>query len=353
MIKTFIIAFLTLLFTTSARATGWSHQWINAGDSCRESQIWFVKSLSLQKIVSRAFVDAASNGRIQIYANGYNVTTSVLSPYHDTDKTLGSLHCEVTPFITDTICHLKVWYSPFLADYPDRQLSLTIYGTYTDGTTFAFACDDSWSWTSVDATTSINTTETETIAPIDMSLLYTDLPMPQLLPVAINHTRDAISHFEPQYIRHIHQCQLVDSTATSLTYLAPRPFKGWTRVTMRGMRRGVTVSIDGLNYICSGNTDEQACRRFTIQRDKKQTVKILSTSGISKSNIMSVEAIEIWCEEIMYTKKRRQVSLSRLPPFGRDEATRTPDPYVPNVVRYQLRYIPPFFQCGCKGTQFF
>ena len=27
-------------------------------------------------------------------------------------------------------------------------------------------------------------------------------------------------------------------------------------------------------------------------------------------------------------------------PFGRDEATRTPDPYVPNVVRYQLRYIP-------------
>ena len=24
----------------------------------------------------------------------------------------------------------------------------------------------------------------------------------------------------------------------------------------------------------------------------------------------------------------------------RDEAIRTPDPYVPNVVRYQLRYIP-------------
>ena len=109
MIKTFIIAFLTLLFTTSARATGWSHQWINAGDSCRESQIWFVKSLSLQKIVSRAFVDAASNGRIQIYANGYNVTTSVLSPYHDTDKTLGSLHCEGTPFRPAAVCPRRGW----------------------------------------------------------------------------------------------------------------------------------------------------------------------------------------------------------------------------------------------------
>ena len=29
--------------------------------------------------------------------------------------------------------------------------------------------------------------------------------------------------------------------------------------------------------------------------------------------------------------------------FCRDEATRTPDPYVPNVVRYQLRYIPMHF----------
>ena len=27
-------------------------------------------------------------------------------------------------------------------------------------------------------------------------------------------------------------------------------------------------------------------------------------------------------------------------PIRRDEATRTPDPYVPNVVRYQLRYFP-------------
>ena len=41
----------------------------------------------------------------------------------------------------------------------------------------------------------------------------------------------------------------------------------------------------------------------------------------------------------------------------RDEATRTPDPYVPNVVRYQLRYIPmpiagDFQEIACKGSIF-
>ena len=45
----------------------------------------------------------------------------------------------------------------------------------------------------------------------------------------------------------------------------------------------------------------------------------------------------------------------------REEATRTPDPYVPNVVRYQLRYFSKFseelfgsfFKSGCKDTAFF
>ena len=43
--------------------------------------------------------------------------------------------------------------------------------------------------------------------------------------------------------------------------------------------------------------------------------------------------------------------------FGRDEATRTPDPYVPNVVRYQLRYIPmrvfDVSKSECKGSTFY
>ena len=37
-------------------------------------------------------------------------------------------------------------------------------------------------------------------------------------------------------------------------------------------------------------------------------------------------------------------------PFCREEATRTPDPYVPNVVRYQLRY---FSKAGAKVLLFF
>ena len=88
--------------------------------------------------------------------------------------------------------------------------------------------------------------------------------------------------------------------------------------------------------------------------------------------------IELFSTRKIKTKIGRELLLL---PIRRDEATRTPDPYVPNVVRYQLRYIPlasasgatrnrtgdtrifspllyqlsygPLLNCGCKGMQIF
>ena len=49
-------------------------------------------------------------------------------------------------------------------------------------------------------------------------------------------------------------------------------------------------------------------------------------------------------DHLAQTKKSNNLLLFFLL-FSRDEATRTPDPYVPNVVRYQLRYIPKAYRC--------
>ena len=80
-------------------------------------------------------------------------------------------------------------------------------------------------------------------------------------------------------------------------------------------------------------------------------------------NTTSHQNILIAIEQIRKSDRR----ISSFVAFGRDEATRTPDPYVPNVVRYQLRYIPKTsevqgsgtsaargdFEIGCKVTQNF
>ena len=60
--------------------------------------------------------------------------------------------------------------------------------------------------------------------------------------------------------------------------------------------------------------------------------------------ILSREKMVIWNDFIIFaeeSKRENQEAIKKEKVAkSRDEATRTPDPYVPNVVRYQLRYIP-------------
>ncbi|MCI6118313.1 MAG: hypothetical protein MR717_03330 [Prevotella sp.] len=279
-----------------ARAGGMLRQWINAHDSCHESQIWFMHSVVLGKKVKRAWVDVASNGRVAVYVNGYNTSTDVLTPYRPGDRIMRSFRCETTPYICSDTCHLAVWYSPFLKGYNGRQLSLTFYGTYTDGSHFAFETDGNWSWTPAPASTRLSRGETEHIAygSTDVEWLFDDSPLPSLLPVNVTVGSEITLPARPLLMRHIYPCRLVISSPTSLTYLSPHPFRGWVRVTLRGMKKSQPVTVNGLHYTCGGILDEQACRRFTIPDDKTTTIRISSPVGIRESNIMSVEAIDIY-----------------------------------------------------------
>ena len=77
---------------------------------------------------------------------------------------------------------------------------------------------------------------------------------------------------------------------------------------------------------------------------ERQKEKVADYSATMLYNVLTVRNLLPVCF------KRLQGQLLRLTTLRcRDEATRTPDPYVPNVVRYQLRYIPILImQLWCK-----
>ena len=296
MIRLLLIVFLTVMNVTTARSAGWIRQWVCADDSCRESQLWFLRTICLPHKPSEAFINATSNGRITIYVNGYNTTTDVLAPYHSGEETLHCVTCNALPFIANDTCIIAVWYSPFLKGQDQKQLSLTLYGKYTNGESFAFSTDNNWWGTLAPATTLHSPYETESINSRAMIANWNidGLPMPRLLPVKTTTSTDFVSEYRPQHIRKTYTCRLADSSPTSLTYLSPFAFRGWARVTLRGMKPGTQITVNGLYYTCSGQMDEQACRRFTISPFKTTTIKITSPSGIKESNVMSVEAMDIW-----------------------------------------------------------
>ena len=80
--------------------------------------------------------------------------------------------------------------------------------------------------------------------------------------------------------------------------------------------------------------------------------RILPTAPLSSLSCMGNSHSEHGVGRCEGGTKRNRSRICQLLLFGRNEATRTPDPYVPNVVRYQLRYIPISFD-GAKVRVFF
>ena len=83
----------------------------------------------------------------------------------------------------------------------------------------------------------------------------------------------------------------VSEQGRTLTYDFGQPVEGWVRVTLRGMKQGEVVEVNGLRYVCRGGSDDQACRRFTTST--AGIARILLPAGRSRSNITRVEAISI------------------------------------------------------------
>ena len=47
-----------------------------------------------------------------------------------------------------------------------------------------------------------------------------------------------------------------------------RPFRGTIRLTIRNASKGTTLHINGNQYVCSGEMDEQAYYRFHAEQQK-------------------------------------------------------------------------------------
>ena len=83
----------------------------------------------------------------------------------------------------------------------------------------------------------------------------------------------------------------VSQEGRQLIYDFGQPVEGWVRITMRGMKKGEVIEVNGLRYICKGGTDDQACRRFTTS--PSGVARITLPAGRSRSNISRVEAISV------------------------------------------------------------
>lgn len=92
-------------------------------------------------------------------------------------------------------------------------------------------------------------------------------------------------------VRQILSPRFFDRTDRSITYDFSPGFYGFVRVTLRGCQRGEQIYINGMEYICSGEMDEQAYCRFTARYMRRITI-----TGDRHFNPEQVQEVEAVCQ---------------------------------------------------------
>ena len=281
-------------------STALSHAWIGATMTDSTSQVWFRRTYIHAQRPNRAWLNVATTGYIEVYVNGYNVLKSKRWPYrmqpNDDQPLYASL--DVSRFLQADSNTIAVWFSPAFPHLQAQQIAISYYGEQADGTPFSFVSDDSW------LTRHANVALTK-----DYSEIF-HAPSPEeqqwntnecalalwqsALPSKSYHTqseRNLAPIRASECITHILQPSYLVAQGDTVCFTFPQAFYGYARVTFRHARPQQWVNINGLHYLCSGETDEQAYRKFTLQ--PIYCLWITGDSAFKPEQIEKVEGIEV------------------------------------------------------------
>lgn len=273
-------------------------QWIYNPALDDTSQVWFRHTYVSRGRPVQAFVTVESTGFFDLFVNQRNVSTRVLIPCRRSfDDRPIAITYDISRFLQRDSNTIAVWYSPAWPHRNTRQLSVSYYGWMADGTPFAFKAGEDWlccksnrsltraggervdgrrkcqKWNAADATI-VGWMTTNVILHDDSAF------------VAMQRTVN-----EAAKVCKIRRQRYFDLVGDSVYYDFGRPFRGWVRITLRGAKAGERISIDGLEYVCNGEIDEQVCRKFTIANHR--CVLICGDSDFRPAQIQKAEAIEI------------------------------------------------------------
>ena len=307
---TFILLLLSL---TAAHAQQFGTEWMTSPSSTDSSCVWFRRTFVAHNPPKHASVCVATDSRFILYVNGRNVSTALYMPSHvDTDLPTVSFTFDVTRFLRTDTNTVALFVAP-TATLKAPQLSISFYGIDSYNQSFATCNIDGWTYCA--ASTRLTTDGELT----DKSLhsasfpFYRDIITPMWQPVTATETsrhsvnKDYGTTAESIYgynhllynvlnddairVRQILSPRFFDRTDRSITYDFSPGFYGFVRVTLRGCQRGEHIYINGMEYICSGEMDEQAYCRFTARYMRRITI-----TGDRHFNPEQVQEVEAVCQ---------------------------------------------------------
>lgn len=326
-------------------------RWLSHPTPDDTSHVWFSRTIvtSAKDMPRAAYIRVATTGRFVLYVNGRNVSTALFTPDRQKgDTAVAAIAYDVQRFLRTDTNTIALLYCPSMRTR--RQVSVCFYGIAADSSHFAvsgtdrpcFALNgnagwlcrhaDTWQthdggeamnrnlypyrwtdanqplalWQAVEETSTsqhLNTTpphhltttpphhnNTPTLQHISTSQhnnISTPISSEDICgynPLRINPLVDNAAR-----ISRIYTPLLTEQSGDTLTvHLVPNR-RHLIRVTLRGCRRGERIRIGNLQYVCTGEMDEQAFTRFSPT--DQNTVTISGDRHFCCEQVQEVESI--------------------------------------------------------------
>lgn len=318
-------------------------RWLSHPTPDDTSHVWFSRTIvtSEKDMPRAAYIRVATTGRFVLYVNGRNVSTALFTPDRQKgDTAVAAIAYDVQRFLRTDTNTIALLYCPSMRTR--RQLSVCFYGIAADSSHFAvsgtdrpsFALNgnagwlcrhaDTWQthnggeamnrnlypyrwtdanqplamWQAVEETSPSqhltttpshhpNTTTPQHISTSQHNNISTPISSEDICgynPLRINPLVDNAAR-----ISRIYTPLLTEQSGDTLTvHLVPNR-RHLIRVTLRGCRRGERIRIGNLQYVCTGEMDEQAFTRFSPT--DQNTVTISGDRHFCCEQVQEVESI--------------------------------------------------------------
>lgn len=277
-----LVVFGLLLCSVSIQAQV-GYGWIKCPFGDGMSQVQFRRMYVDGRAPQRASIVLATTGYCELFVNGRNVTTDLRMPVRELgDTSAVALTYDVTPCLRPDTNVVAVRFCPSVAGANGREIAVCYYGVYDDGTAFSHSSDDDWLCRFGDTRLLPDGGELmdgAIAAQYDWNRSSGYAPATWLSALRCEASDDATPVYEQDFcyeadrIVKTYKPRFFDLEGdTAVVYDFAQPFVGNVRVTFRDAVPGSHVFIGGMEYVCTGEMDEQAFRRFTSSSFRRVTI---------------------------------------------------------------------------------
>lgn len=249
------------------------------------SDIWFRHTYLTQRRPISATLSVTARGRYRVYVNESNVTPPL--PTDNCHRPV-TIDIDVSGYLRSDSNTVAILYHP--VGPHDHQIAVCYYGVGRDGRPFGHNADGGWLCRPVDEGSGdgIDRGYTQTVStacwtpvsvPRRVSTEMGVWPLATLLPVQVNRVTRVT---EPRYS---------ERTPEGIAYEFVTGFYGFVRLTLRGAKKGETITIGGRKYTCNGETDEQITTAFEPTYHRR--VIVSGDSAFAPNQVQRVDGVSL------------------------------------------------------------